>query len=76
MTRSLAAGVLYDWIGYEDYLKLLAEILPNSGEYTKTSLDYWIYELDKEIATKYIFMLLQDENSFIRWYAYGTMLSW
>lgn len=69
-----AAKGLYDWIGYEKYLDLLERILPKSGEYTKTTLDFWINGIDKNLAMHYIFLMLQDESSFVRWCAYGTLL--
>jgi len=65
-----AAKVLYDWVGYAPYLKLLESILPNGGEWTKMQLDYWINGIDKSLATHYIFLMLRDENSFVRWCAY------
>ena len=71
--KLLAAKILYDWIGYEEYPELLMKILPRSGSYTKTSLDYWIDGIDKDLATECIFMMLRDEESFVRWCAYGTL---
>jgi len=70
--RLYAAKVLYDWIGYAPYLELLKSLLPKGGSYTKTSLDMWIYGIDKTLATHYIFLMLRDKDSFVRWCAYGT----
>ena len=67
-----AAKILYDWIGYMPYLELLEMILPNSGSWTKIQLDYWINGIEKTLATSYIFLMLRDEDSFVRWCAYNT----
>jgi hypothetical protein len=69
-----AAKGLYDWIGYENYVDLLKRVLPKSGEYTKATLDLWINGIDSNLAIHYIFLMLQDESSFVRWCAYGTLL--
>ena len=74
--KLLAARILYDWVGYEKYCSVLAEILPTSGEYTKTSLKFWITGFEKEIAIHYIFMLLEDKSSLVRWCAYGALLDY
>ena len=71
--RLCAARALYDWIGYAPYLDLLQELLPQSGSYTKSTLDTWIHGLDKALATHYIFLMLRDEDSFVRWCAFGTL---
>jgi len=70
--RLYAAKVLFDWIGYEPYLDLLKSLLPKCGSYAKTQLDMWIYGIDKKLATHYIFLMLRDKDSFVRWCAYGT----
>ena len=70
--RLYSAKVLYDWIGYTPYLKLLESILPNDSEFTKINLDFWIRGIEKTLATHYIFLMLRDENSFVRWCAYDT----
>ena len=70
--RLYAAKVLYDWVGYEPYIKMLAAMLPKSGNYSKTSLDMWIYGLDEDLAVHYILLMIRDEDSFVRWCAYGT----
>lgn len=74
--KLLAARTLYDWIGFEKYHAVLADVLPNSGEYTKVNLKEWITGIDKETAVNYIFLLLQDESSFVRWCAYGALLDY
>ena len=74
--KLLAARTLFDWVGYGKYLNILAEVLPTSCEYTKTSLNTWIYKLDKTTACCYIFMLMEDKSSFVRWCAYGALLDY
>lgn len=74
--KLLVARVLYDWIGYDKYISVLDELLSDSDEYTKINLREWILGLDKELASKYIWMLLQDDNSFVRWCAYGAFLDY
>lgn len=73
--KLLAARTLYDWTGFEKYPEVLADVLPDSGEYTKISLNEWLPGLEKETATNYIFMMLQDKSSFVRWYAYGSLIN-
>ena len=70
--RLYAAKVLYDWVGYEPYIEMLAAMLPKSGNYAKTLLDMWTYGLDEDLAVHYILLMLRDEDSFVRWCAYGT----
>lgn len=70
--RLFAAKVLYNWIGYAPYVKLLESILPNGDEWIKTQLVYWIDGIDKSLATHYIFLILRDESSFVRWCTYDT----
>ncbi|MGI5880503.1 MAG: hypothetical protein ACOX6L_07915 [Syntrophomonadaceae bacterium] len=68
-----SAKVLYDWIGYKEYFDYLEKLLPDGGEYTKTELRYWIRGTPKGIACKYIFMMLEDPNRFVRFCAYGAL---
>ena len=70
--RLLAARILYDWVGYTPYLKLLEDLLPNSSSWTKTNLDLWINGIDKALAKHYIFLMLRDQDSFVRWCTYDT----
>jgi len=70
--RLYAAKTLYDWTGYPPYLTLLEAILPVGSSWTKTQLDYWINGIDKSLASRYIFMMLRDEDQFVRWCAYDT----
>lgn len=71
--KLLSAKILYDWIGYTEYFDYLEKVLPEGGEYTKIELSYWIRGIPKEIACKYIFMMLEDSESFVRWFAYGAL---
>ena len=70
--RLYAAKTLYDWTGYPPYLALLEAILPIGGNWTKTQLDYWINGIDEALVSRYIFMMLRDEDQFVRWCAYDT----
>ena len=72
--KLLAARVLYDWKNDEDYLSVLSQILPDSSDYIKINLKMWVDGLDRETAVHYIFMMLYDKSSFVRWCAYGTLL--
>ena len=70
--RLYAAKILYDWVGYEPYIEMLAAMLPKSSNYSKTSLDMWIHGLDENLAVHYILLMMRDEDSFVRWCAYGA----
>ncbi len=71
--RLYAAKVLFDWVGYSKYLKLLDDTLHIGGQWTKINLDYWIKGLNRTDALKYVFLLLRDDDSFVRWNAYGAL---
>ncbi|WP_256761277.1 hypothetical protein [Cohnella sp. WQ 127256] len=71
--RTLTAKILYEWIGFEDYFTILDDSLLYGGQYTKTEILYWIHGIQKEKAMDYIFRMLNDNDSFVRWCAYGAM---
>ncbi len=69
-----AAKILYDWVSFPDYLDLLEQYLPSAGEYVKTSLSRWIGGIPPYMAERYIFMMLNDENGFVRFCALNSFI--
>ena len=71
--RTLAAKTLYDWVGYDNYFNILDDSLLSGGQFIKTSLSEWIDGIGKAEAIDYIYRMLNDSDSFVRWCAYGSL---
>jgi len=71
--RAYAAKILFDWIGYEDYERILNEIFESTNQWSKTSLDYWISGLSEDPALKYFWKAMNDQDSFVRYCAYEAL---
>lgn len=71
-----AAKILYDWVSFPDYFVLLDQYLPTADEYVKTSLSRWISGITPCKAEHYIFMMLNDDNGFVRFCALNSFIQY
>ncbi|MCL2148155.1 MAG: hypothetical protein FWH47_02335 [Methanomassiliicoccaceae archaeon] len=70
--RLYAAKILYEWVGYEPYPRMLEATLPKGGSPTKTHLDMWVHGIDDALAARCVVSMLRDRDGFVRWCAYCT----
>ena len=72
-TKLTIAKSLYDWIGFEEYIGILNQVMDSDKSFYKQEVVFYAVALDKQNAVDIIFKGLSDKDDFTRWIAFKAL---
>ena len=72
-TKLIIAKSLYDWIGFEEYIGILNQVMDSDKSFNKQEVVFYALALDKQNAVDIIFKGLSDKDDFTRWIAFKAL---
>jgi hypothetical protein len=72
-TKLTIAKSLQDWIGFEDYINVLEQVMDSDKSFYKQDVVFYALALDKQNAINLIFKGLADKDDLTRWIAFKAL---
>jgi hypothetical protein len=72
-TKLTIAKSLQDWIGFEDYITVLEQVMNSDKSFYKQDVVFYALALDKQNAINLIFKGLADKDDLTRWTAFKVL---